>query len=331
MLKVGVVGLGNWGTALANHLANKGYDVLGWEKNDEVVKSVNKDNINAIYQKDVPLCKNLKATSDINDLKDSDMLLLVVPSLALNSVIPMLPINDKMLIVSAIKGLEKESLKTPIDYVVSKFSNIINKNNLAVLSGPSFAADIVRFRPCGVVSASFIEETAKKVANIFTSESMRVYFSTDPIGVEIGAVVKNVIALAAGVCDGMGLGESAKAVLITRGLTEMVRLGVAVGGQEKTLFGLSGLGDLILTATCNTSRNRTVGMRLGKGENLQDIINTLGSVAESVTTTPLVLELAKKYDVTMPIAQEVNNLLKGEVKPIDLLKHLMDRPLKFEY
>ena len=329
MLKVGVVGLGNWGTALANHLANKGYDVLGWEINSDVVESINTSHINAKYQKDVVLCENLKATSNMSDLKDSDMILLVVPSLALNSVIPQLPINDNMLIVSAIKGLEKESLKTPIDYVLSKFN--VNKNNLAVLSGPSFAADIVRFRPCGVVSAGFLEDTAKKVANIFTSDSMRVYFSTDPIGVEIGAVVKNVIALASGVCDGMELGESAKAVLITRGLTEMVRLGVAVGGQEKTLFGLSGLGDLILTATCDTSRNRTVGKRLGRGENLQDIIRTLGSVAESVTTTPLVLELAKKYNVSMPIAEEVNKLLKGEVKPIDLLKHLMDRPLKFEY
>lgn len=330
MLKVGVVGLGNWGTALANHLANKGYDVLGWEKNPQVVESINATHVNAIYQKDVVLCKNLKATSNISDLKDSDMILLVVPSFALNSVIPQLPINDDMLIVSAIKGLERNSLKTPIDYVLSTFNNV-NKNNCAVLSGPSFAADIVRFRPCGVVSAGFCEDTAKKVANIFTSESMRVYFSTDPVGVEIGAVVKNVIALASGVCDGMELGESAKAVLITRGLTEMVRLGVAVGGQEKTLFGLSGIGDLILTATCDTSRNRTVGKRLGKGESLQNIIDTLGSVAESVTTTPLVLELAKKHNVSMPIAEEVNKLLKGEVKPIDLLKDLMDRPLKFEY
>ncbi|MGI6679893.1 MAG: NAD(P)H-dependent glycerol-3-phosphate dehydrogenase [Bdellovibrionota bacterium] len=329
MLKVGVVGLGNWGTALANHLANKGYDVLGWATNKEVVKSINIDNKNLSYQKDVSLCENLKATNNIDDLKNSKILLLAVPSASLAEVAAKLPINDNMIIVSAIKGLEKETLKTPIAYIMSKLN--IDKDNVAVLSGPSFANDVIRFRPCGVVSASFSEDTAKNVANIFTSDSMRVYFSVDPIGVEIGAVVKNVIALAAGVCDGMELGESAKAVLITRGLSEMTRLGVAVGGSEKTLFGLSGIGDLILTATCDTSRNRTVGLRLGKGEKLKDIVASLGSVAESVSTTPLVLSLAKKYNVSMPITEEVNKLLNDKVKPIDLVKNLMDRPLKFEY
>ncbi len=328
MLKIGVVGLGNWGSALANHLSNKGYDVLGWSNQEEVVEGINKNHRNPIQQKDIILCENLKATFDINDLSNVDLLLLTVPSCALSDVVPMLKVRDDMIIVSAVKGLERESLKTPIAYV----SDVLNvRENLAAFSGPSFANDVIRFKPCGIVCAGFTEDVAKKVASIFTSDTMRVYFSLDPIGVEIGAVVKNVIALAAGVCDGMDLGESAKAVLITRGLAEIVRLGTALGGEEKTLFGLSGLGDLILTATCDTSRNRTVGLRLGRGESLDYIVETLGSVAESVSTTPLVLKLAQKHNVSMPIAEQVGKLLKGEVKPGDLVKGLMSRPLKYEF
>lgn len=328
MLNIGVVGLGNWGTALANHLAHNNHNVLGWSIDEGVAEGINEKHINPIYQKDVVLNENLKATKEIRDLDNVDMLLLVVPSCALSKVVPQLKIRKDMLVVSAIKGLEAESLKTPISYVKDYFNMT---DNMAAISGPSFAKDIVRLKPCGVVAASTSEETARRVADIFTSDTMRVYFSTDPQGVEIGAVVKNVIALATGVCDGLDLGDSARAVLITRGLAEMMRLGVAMGGQERTLYGLSGLGDLILTATCDASRNRTVGKRLGQGESLDYIVKTLGSVAESVTTSPLVEKLAEKYNVQMPIVKGINQLLRGEVKAEDLVKTLLNRPLKFEF
>lgn len=328
MLKVGVVGLGNWGSALANHLSCKGYDVLGWTNQKEVADEINKEHRNPVQQKDIFLSNHLKATINIDDLSDVDLLLLTVPSCALSDVVPMLKVREKTLIVSAIKGLERETLKTPLQYIMQTLGV---KENLVAFSGPSFAKDIIRFKPCGIVSAGFNEEVVKKVASVFSSETMRVYFSLDPIGVEIGAVVKNVIALATGVCDGMDLGESAKAVLVTRGMAEILRLGLALGGKEKTLFGLSGLGDLILTATCDTSRNRTVGLRLGRGESLDYIIKTLGSVAESVSTTPLVLQLAKKHNISMPISEQVGKLLKGQVKPEQMLQELIDRPLKYEF
>ena len=203
--------------------------------------------------------------------------------------------------------------------------------DFVVLSGPSFAIDLVNLRPIGIVAASESEDAAWKTAEIFSSPTVKVYISTDPLGVELGGIVKNTIALAAGVCDGLGYGDSARAGLITRGLAEMQRLVSALGADPQTLSGLSGLGDLVMTASCDTSRNRTVGLRLGKGESLEQIMRTLGSVAEGVESSPLILELAQKHGVEMPITEQVCKFLRGEVSIQDAAAQLLARPSKREF
>lgn len=239
-MKLSVLGLGNWGTALANHLALCGHDVLGWSIEPSIVEGINSEQRNPLYQSDILLEPGVKATGVLSQALERDFLVLVIPSSALSDVIPQLQMTKDAVLVSAIKGLEIESNETPLTYAQQRLPQ---ETKLAVLSGPSFAKDIVAKRPAGVVSASHDEETARFVAETFSSDSLKVYISTDPLGVELGGILKNVIALAVGVCDGVGFGDSARAGLITRGLAEMMRLADAMGAQRQTLAGLSGLGD----------------------------------------------------------------------------------------
>jgi glycerol-3-phosphate dehydrogenase (NAD(P)+) len=282
------------------HLATKGFDVLGWSIEDEVVTSINEYNKHPRFHSHIQLSSVFRATNDLSEVLTRDLLVLAVPSSAISEVFPKLVSRRSPLVVSAIKGLDSKTLLTPLQ-ALKHFG--IEHSGAAVLSGPSFARDVVRGLPCGLVSASSNESVARSIADIFSNDAMKVYISTDPLGVELGGIVKNVVALAAGVCDGLELGDSARAGLITRGLAEMIRLARAMGAQLETLAGLSGLGDLVMTATCDTSRNRTVGLELGRGKKLPDILRELGSVAEGVETTPLVLELARKFNVEMPISQ----------------------------
>lgn len=325
---IAVLGLGNWGTALANHLALKGFDVLGWSIEPEVVASVNTQGRNARFLSTVSLSPNLKATGMLREALERETVIVAVPAQALTQLTPALAAPDGALVISAVKGIEEHSLATPLGHIESLHPG---RYRLAVLSGPSFARDVVEQRPCGLVAASRDESVARSVAELFTSEAMKVYVSTDPLGVEIGGITKNVIALAAGVSDGLGLGDSARAGLITRGLAEMMRLAEAMGAERQTLAGLSGLGDLSMTATCNTSRNRTVGLRLGHGEALEAIVASLGSVAEGVSSTPLILKLAARHQVEMPITAHVSKLINGEMSPHDLARSLLTRPMRREF
>lgn len=327
-VRIGVIGLGNWGTALANHLAQKGLEVLGWSIEPDVVESINARAHHPRFLTQVSLSPHFKATGEIAAALASDLVLLAIPSSAIAAVYPRLQGRQIPLVVSAIKGVEGSTLHTPLQSL-DTFS--VARAAEAVISGPSFARDVVRGLPCGVVSASRDEDVARFVADVFTSDSMKVYLSSDPLGVEIGGIVKNVIALAAGVCDGLELGDSARAGLVTRGLAEMIRLAQAMGAELSTLAGLSGLGDLVMTATCDTSRNRTVGLELGRGKKLPEILRNLGSVAEGVESTPHVLELAKRHGVEMPISLQVGRLLAGEVQPHELVRSLMSRPLRKEF
>lgn len=324
---VSVLGLGNWGTALANHLAMKGLDVLGWAIEEPIVASINGSHRNSHYLSDVTLSPRLRATSTLSDCLGADFLVLVVPARALADVVRKVQAAPKTILVSAVKGMEPSSLSTPLQFAEK---NLPSPCELAVLSGPSFARDVVLKKPCGLVAASKNENAARAVAELFTSESMKVYTSNDPLGVELGGIVKNVIALAVGVSDGLGLGDSARAGLITRGLAEMIRLAQVMGADPRTLAGLSGLGDLAMTATSDLSRNRTVGLRLGRGEKLAEIIASLGSVAEGVSTTPLILELASRHAVDMPITAQVARLVKAEVSPVEAVRALLSRPMKRE-
>jgi glycerol-3-phosphate dehydrogenase (NAD(P)+) len=323
---VSIIGLGNWGTALGQHLCSKGHKVLGWSVEPEVIESVNKNHRNAKALPDVELHPNLSASPYLQECLNADLILLSFSSSAIDTLVAQLKAKTEAIFVSAIKGLEEDSLMTPLQYCEI---HLPQKNRLAVLSGPSFAKDIIAHRPSGVVAASKDEATAKIVADVFNSDWMKVYVSTDPIGVELGGSLKNIVALAAGICDGLQLGDSAG--LITRGLAEITRLAVAMGAHHRTLAGLSGLGDLVMTASSNLSRNRTVGLRLAAGEKLADIIKNLGSVAEGVSTTPLALRLAEKHGVDMPITFQVAKLLRGEITPAATVKELLSRPMKAEF
>lgn len=328
MKRVAVLGLGNWGTALANHLAQKGCDVLGWAREPEIVEGINQHHKNPHFLPHIQLNPALHATHDLTEISKRSLIIYALPSSALSDVIPKLSPEEKSTVVSAVKGLEQESLMTPLQFIAHKLGKGVKR---AALSGPSFSVDVAAQRPCGVVAASHEIGVSEEVAALFAGPSMRVYTSEDPIGVEVGGIVKNIIALAAGVSDGLSLGESARAGLICRGLAEMMRLAEAMGGKSQTLAGLSGLGDLAMTATSDLSRNRTVGVRLGKGETLAHIIKNLGSVAEAVYSAPLVLQLATKHGVEMPVTEHVVDLLSGKRTVTEMASSMLSRPIKREF
>lgn len=329
MKKITVLGLGNWGTALAEHYARNGLSVTGWCREENVANGINSRRINPSCFSSTKLSGNLGATNDLQlALDSSDLIVVALPANVWASFFKPEMFISKRRFVSAAKGLVPGEHFTPLKLLGSLGAK---SENLAVLSGPSFASDVIGGKPCGIVSASTDESFANEVAEITASKNLRVYTSTDPLGVELGGILKNVIAVAAGVVDGLQLGDSARAGIITRGLAEMMRLSSALGANPQTLCGLAGLGDLVMTATCDQSRNRTVGVRLGKGETLDHIIETLGSVAEGVKTAPLVIQLAKKYGVEMPITDHVNLLLVGKKLPHEMAGMLLGRPIKSEF
>ena len=324
---IAVIGLGNWGTALAHHVALKGHKVVAWTRDADVVQAIRDTKRHPTFLADVTLSENIVATTNIADCAKAQIIIYALPSATLASVVLGLTLQPGTILISAVKGLERDTLLTPVQFFERHYGSIITA---AVISGPSFAADVIRQRPCGLVAACKDSDISKQIATLLSGASMRVYTSTDTVGVEVGGVVKNVIAVAAGVVDGLDLGESARAGLITRGLAEMMRLAEAMGGERLTLSGLSGLGDLIMTATSPASRNRTLGYRLGKGESLNAIVQTIGSVAEAVSSTPIVLRLASQHGVEMPICHQVGLLINQEITPHELVQRLLQRPLKSE-
>jgi glycerol-3-phosphate dehydrogenase (NAD(P)+) len=305
-----------------------GHDVLGWDKESAVVAGINSNHLNPLALPDIELSSNLAATHDINEVAGRPFVVLVVSSSAMTVVMNQLKMEPGSVLISAIKGLDSNTLETPIQAAARIIPSVVN---LACLSGPSFAKDVIADKPCSVVAASKDEKVARAVAELFTARNFRVYTSTDTLGVELGGVLKNVIALAAGAADGLELGDSARMAVMTRGLHEITRLAVAMGAKERTLSGLSGMGDLMMTASSPLSRNRTVGYRLGRGERLESILNNLGSVAEGVRTAEIVERLSLKYGVEMPISERVLKLVRGIMTPEELLKDLLARPIKSEF
>ncbi len=325
-MRVAVVGLGAWGFALALHSLRRGFSVTGWHHNQgEAAKllstrSFQRGTISA------PIPGNLAVTSDLSALADADLTIVALPAAAWAEVLPKVRAR---ILVSATKGLEPSTGGTPLQYAREALS--YQAESLAVISGPSFASDLVAERPISIVAGSASQETAMLVAEALSGNSLRVYTSIDPTGVELGGILKNVVAIAAGVSDALNYGPSARAALIARGLAEMSRIATALGADARTLSGLSGLGDLVMTATENQSRNRTVGLRLGKGEKVADITASLGSVAEGVSTAPLVQQLALKAGVEAPITDHIVKLLSGEIAAPDLAAALMARPIRSEF
>ncbi len=318
--RVGILGLGAWGQAIALHCAGKGLAVTAWGRNAKAGPTL------TISGKDFDRPPTLVITSELSQLSGMDLLIVSLPARAWSEVLPGISATA---IASATKGLEPSSGLTPLSYLREELG--FTDESLCVVSGPSFAADLAAGRPLSLVSASSSPTTANAVASIFSSSTVRVYTSSDALGVEIGGIFKNVIAIAAGISDALELGPSARAGIISRGLAEMVRLAVAMGADPRTLTGLSGLGDLIMTATENQSRNRTVGLRLGKGESIAEIVGSLGAVAEGVSTAPLILALAKKFTVDTPITEQISGIVSGALSAKQVASNLMNRPRKSEF
>jgi glycerol-3-phosphate dehydrogenase (NAD(P)+) len=324
-----IIGGGSWGTALAIVLAPRFFRVTLWVYEADLAARMDTVRINDIYLPDFPIPTNVDITSDLAGALDgAEIVLSVMPShLARGIYQRMLPgLNERMVFVSATKGLESHSLLR----ITEVIREVVGTSRVAVISGPSFAREVARFEPTAVVAASTEPGLAETVQAAFSGPTLRVYTSSDPIGVEIGGSIKNVVAIGAGVLHGMGLGHNAMAALITRGLAEMTRLAVAMGGKPQTLAGLAGLGDLVLTCTGDLSRNRTVGVELARGRKLEEIVSSMKMVAEGVKTTDAAVDLAAQYAVEMPIAGQMFRMLHAGVSPQEAIRRLMERSLKGE-
>ncbi|MCW7461356.1 NAD(P)H-dependent glycerol-3-phosphate dehydrogenase [Leptospira limi] len=331
-MKIGIIGSGSFGTALGSILADKGYDVTLWTRSEEQARSINENHMNSKHMPDLVLPEKLRASTDlIQVVKDKEMIVSAPPSHALSGILKEIKdhIPHKVPIVSASKGIENESLRLVSEIFESELPGQYH-SQLSYLSGPSFAKEMVKRVPTIVSIASKNEATAKRVQEIFSFTYFRTYWTPDVVGVEVGGALKNVIAIAAGVADGLGFGQNTRAALITRGLNEITRMGIKMGADPMTFLGPSGMGDLVLTCCGEASRNRTVGFRLGKGEKLKEILASMNEVAEGVKTTLSTKNLSDKLGVEMAITQEVYRMLYEDKDPKEVVKALMGRDLKRE-
>ena len=331
--KVAVLGAGAYGTALAKVLAGKGDPVLMYCRRPELVAQINEEGVNGKYLPTAKLPKNLRATEDLEEtLHGASMVVFVAPSHATRDVAKLASryVPKEVPIVSATKGIENESLDF-VDQILSSELPGEAHPNLTFLSGPSFAKELAAELPTGVVIASKDERVREHVMKRFHTNYLRTYASGDVPGVECGGAIKNVIAICAGAADGLGFGHNTRAMLITRGLSEMVKLSLVRGGQAITLAGLAGMGDLVLTCTGDLSRNRTVGLELGRGKKLPQILKDLGHVAEGVKTAKSAFDLGKKLGVELPIINECYKVLYEDKPVIDAVRDLMGRELTPEF
>ncbi len=328
MKGVAVLGAGSWGTALARLLAYKGIDTSLWARNRETALRLKTEKENSLYLSGFDLPGSLDVTSDLGRaLNGREMVLFAVPSHGMRETASMVAeiIDGSRILISAAKGIENDTLMTMTEVL----SEVIHGNGnyqFAVLSGPSFAKEVAARMPTAVTIAAFNEETAKALTSLFSTDYFRVYSSLDVTGVQLGGAVKNVMAVAAGISDGLGFGTNTRAALITRGLAEMSRLGIKLGANPLTFAGLAGLGDLVLTCTGDLSRNRQVGLNLGKGMSMDEILNSMTQVAEGVRTSRSLYSLSEKHGVEMPITAEVYKVIYKGVDPKDAVRSLLDRP-----
>jgi glycerol-3-phosphate dehydrogenase (NAD(P)+) len=331
MATVAMLGAGSWGTALAIHLARLGHSVRLWARNPELVEALSRERVHRSHPA-VEFPPSLTATHDLAAAcASSDGIVVACPSHAVRSLARSFEahVAPSALIVSTAKGVETDSRLTMSAVLADVLTGPI-ADRVSVLSGPSFAREVAQGMPTAVTAAARHLGVAQELQRLFNGATFRVYASTDAIGVEVGGAVKNVIALAAGVSDGLGFGSNTRAALITRGLAEISRLAMRLGADRATLAGLSGLGDLVLTCTGDLSRNRQVGLRLGRGEKLRAILASMTEVAEGVRNTVSVRELAKSVDVDMPITEQMYLVLYEDKDPAQAVVDLMSRRLKHE-
>ncbi len=330
-MKVAVLGAGSWGTALASLLARNGHDTVIWGRNAEQVRSINAHHENARYLPGISLPESLKASTDLAGcVRDADFILVVTPSHAFKETVQALAPHRKSGVgVSwASKGFEPGSGR----FLHEVAAEILGADvPLAVVTGPSFAKEVTQGLPTAVTVHSDDADFAQTVAEALHGPAFRAYTGNDMMGAELGGAMKNVLAVATGVADGMGLGLNARAGLITRGLNEMLRLNQALGGRAETLMGLAGLGDLVLTSTGDLSRNRRLGLALGQGRSIEEAVASIGQVVESIQTCDEVMRLAERFDMDLPISALVQRVLHQEITPQEGLQMLLGREQKPEY
>jgi glycerol-3-phosphate dehydrogenase (NAD(P)+) len=329
---IAIIGAGSWGTALAIILAPRFERTRLWAYETDLVERMVSKRVNDVFLSGFELPASIQPTADLEFALDGAGIVLgVMPSrFARRLYTAMLPhLNAEMRFVSATKGLENGTLLRMSEVARAVIGRSFQPR-VAVLSGPTFAKEVARGEPTALVISSEDQPLAESIQREFSGPTFRLYTNDDPAGVEIGAALKNTIAIAAGICQGLGLGNNSVAALITRGLAEITRLAVAMGGQSRTLSGLAGLGDLVLTCTGELSRNRSVGIELAAGRKLPEIVSAMTMIAEGIETTSVAVELARKYNVDLPITQQMDSILRGGRAPREAIRELMDRTLKNE-
>ena len=331
MAKISVIGSGGWGIALAILLHKNGHNLTIWSFDKKEAEELKTTRENKTKLPNILLPEDIKVTDDLKEaVNDKDILILAVPSKAIRSVSKSLKniIKDNQIIVNVAKGLEEDTLKTMTDIIEEELKG--KKTQVAVLSGPSHAEEVGKGIPTTCVVSAHNKELTLYLQNIFMNPSFRVYTSPDMLGIEIGGALKNVIALAAGIADGLNYGDNTKAALITRGIKEIASLGVAMGGEQSTFYGLTGLGDLIVTCASMHSRNRRAGILLGQGKTLDETIKEVNMVVEGVYSAKSALMAAKKYNVEIPIIEQVNAVLFENKNAAEAVNELMIRDKKLE-
>ncbi|KMK76454.1 NAD(P)H-dependent glycerol-3-phosphate dehydrogenase [Alkalihalobacillus pseudalcaliphilus] len=333
MSKVAVIGAGSWGTALAIVLADNGHDVMLWARRQEQIDEINEKHTNQQYLPEIELPKSIVGTTDLREaVAGMEDIVLVVPTKAVRSTVQQLRelLTTKATIVHASKGIEPQTHKRISEMIAEEMADSNKLADIVVLSGPSHAEEVCLRQPTTVTSSSLNIEAAKRVQDLFINQNFRVYTNPDLVGVELGGAIKNIIALTCGLTNGLGFGDNTKAAIMTRGLAEMARLGVALGAKPLTFSGLSGLGDLIVTCTSVHSRNWRCGHMLGQGMTLDEVLEKMGMVVEGVRTTQATHELATKLNVEMPITAALFKVLFENVTPQEAAEELMGRVKKHE-
>ena len=329
--RIAIVGAGSWGTALSLLLADNGYDVDLWVYEQDLCARMNETRENTVFLPGYQIPGKVHPSNSLADVvRDKDVVLVVVPThVARSTALQLAPLlRPDCLVINAGKGIENDSLCT----VRQIFEQTLPATcTLATLSGPTFAVEIARGVPSAIVAAAEMPEVAERMQNIFSCPRLKVFTSTDPLGVEIGAALKNVIAIATGIADGLGIGHNARAALITRGLVEITRIGTALGARPETFSGLSGLGDLVLTCTGDLSRNRTVGLKLGQGEKLAEITKNMKTVAEGILTVKSAYALKSKLNIQAAIIEETYRVLYEEKPPQQAVEDLMQVRISSEF
>ena len=328
MQKVCILGDGSWGTTLAILLFEKGYQVTLWSYNAKYAALLDKKRENIKFLPFIPIPDGINITASLNSaLEDKDFIIIAVPSVYFRDIVKKIKAAAKdTIFVSVTKGIEIEKFKRASEIISEELGEI----NLGVFSGPTIAYEVVNKKPSSAVAASSSKETAAKIQEFFFTPYFRIYTSCDVIGVELGGALKNIIAVAAGICDGLELGNNAKAALLSRGLAEMIRYGKFLKAEPETFFGLSGLGDMVTTCFSPKSRNRSLGEKVGRGMKLKDILEGMDMVAEGVYTAKAVYEFSKQHGIDMPITEKVYQVLYDGKSPYDAVNELMSRQPKPE-